>query len=67
MQIKGDERGYVIGDAIGAVSTLPFRYYPKAAHVANRLGRIVAYVLHNPVQAGLCAEWQHWPFTYLAS
>ena len=43
MQIKGDERGYVIGDAIGAVSTLPFRYYPKAAHVANRLGRIVAY------------------------
>ncbi len=43
MQIKGDERGYVIGDAIGAVSPLPFRYYPKSAHVANRLGRIVAY------------------------
>jgi len=43
MQIRGDERAYVIGDAIGAVSPLPFRYYPKSAHVANRLGRVVAY------------------------
>lgn len=43
MQIKGDERSFVIGDAIAAVSPLPFRYYPKSAHIANRLGRIVAY------------------------
>ena len=43
MQVKGDERAFVIGDAIQAVSPLPFRYYPKSAHVANRLGRIVAY------------------------
>lgn len=43
MQVKGDERAFVIGDAIRAVSPLPFRYYPKSAHVANRLGRIVAY------------------------
>ena len=43
MQVRGDERAFVIGDAIRAVSPLPFRYYPKSAHVANRLGRIVAY------------------------
>lgn len=43
MQIKGEERSFVIGDAIAAVSPLPFRYYPKSAHIANRLGRIVAY------------------------
>ncbi len=43
MQVKGDERAFVIGDAIQAVSSLPFRYYPKSAHIANRLGRIVAY------------------------
>lgn len=43
MQIRGDARSYVIGDAIAAVSPLDFRYYPKSAHIANRLGRIVAY------------------------
>ena len=43
MQVAGDERAFVIGDAIQAVSSLPFRYYPKSAHIANRLGRIVAY------------------------
>ncbi len=43
MQVKGDERVFVIGDAIRAVSTLPFGYYPKSAHIANRLGRIVAH------------------------
>ena len=43
MQVKGDARSFVIGDAIAAVSPLPFRYYPKSAHIANRLGRIVAY------------------------
>ncbi|HQO52174.1 MAG TPA: FAD-dependent oxidoreductase [Ottowia sp.] len=43
MQVRGDERTFVIGDAIQAVSSLPFRYYPKSAHIANRLGRIVAY------------------------
>ncbi|QTD46397.1 NAD(P)/FAD-dependent oxidoreductase [Ottowia testudinis] len=49
MQLQGDERSFVIGDAIGAVSTLDFRYYPKAAHVANRLGRIVAYQISERI------------------
>ena len=36
-----DERIFVIGDAVGAVSPL-FGHYPKSAHVAVRMARIVA-------------------------
>lgn len=38
---KSDDRVYVIGDAMGAVSK-QFGHYPKAGHVANYFGRIVA-------------------------
>ncbi|MEJ5224456.1 MAG: transposase [Anaerolineales bacterium] len=31
----------------------------------EELGRIVAYILHNPVKAGLTKEWTEWKFTYL--
>lgn len=29
------------------------------------LHRIVAYVVNNPVKAGLVTEWQAWPWTYV--
>jgi REP element-mobilizing transposase RayT len=29
------------------------------------LERIIAYVLHNPVKAGLVTDWQSWPWTYV--
>jgi REP element-mobilizing transposase RayT len=29
------------------------------------LDRTVRYVLNNPVEAGLCGEWQNWPWTYV--
>ncbi len=29
------------------------------------LRRIVAYVVNNPVKAGLVTEWQAWPWTYV--
>nr|WP_262903337.1 transposase [Hymenobacter psoromatis] len=37
-------------------------------HVVRQgeLARIIAYVLENPVKAGLAADWQQWPHTYLA-
>jgi len=38
---KADDRVYVIGDAMGAVSK-QFGHYPKAGHVANYFGKIVA-------------------------
>lgn len=41
LQSRADERIFVIGDAVGAVSPL-FGHYPKSGHVANRMGRIVA-------------------------
>jgi REP element-mobilizing transposase RayT len=28
--------------------------------------RIIAYILDNPVKAGLVKDWQDWPFTYFA-
>ena len=43
LTMKGDDDVYVIGDAVGQVSPLPnFLFYPKAGHVANAHGRIVA-------------------------
>jgi len=37
-------------------------------HVVRRgeLERILAYVVENPVKAGLVEDWQQWPYTYLA-
>ena len=32
----------------------------------GELERILAYVVENPVKAGLVEDWQQWPHTYLA-
>ncbi len=32
----------------------------------GELERIISYVLENPVKAGLVAEWERWPYSYLA-
>ncbi|PKO91184.1 MAG: pyridine nucleotide-disulfide oxidoreductase [Betaproteobacteria bacterium HGW-Betaproteobacteria-10] len=37
----GDDRVFVIGDSVGAVSTL-FGHYPKTGEIASRMGQIVA-------------------------
>ena len=29
------------------------------------LKRIIAYVLNNPVKAGLVENWQDWPYSYV--
>ncbi len=39
--LKDDPQVFVIGDSVGAVSP-QFGHYPKAGHVANRMGRSVA-------------------------
>jgi putative transposase len=31
----------------------------------GRFGYVVAYVLNNPVKAGLCTQWREFPHTYL--
>ncbi len=41
LHLKNDPNVYVIGDAVGLVSP-QFLFYPKAGHVANQQGRIVA-------------------------
>lgn len=30
------------------------------------LRRIMEYILHNPVKAGLVKDWQDWPYSYVA-
>ena len=41
LTLKNDPDVYVIGDAVGLVSP-QFQFYPKAGHVANQHGQIVA-------------------------
>lgn len=41
LNARGDERVFLIGDAIGPVSPL-FGHYPKSGHMAYQQGRIVA-------------------------
>ncbi len=39
--------------------------YDHYARNDEELGRIVAYIINNPVKAGLAKEWTEWKFTYL--
>ena len=41
LHARADERIFLVGDALGAVSPL-FGHYPKSGHMASRQGRIVA-------------------------
>ncbi len=48
LNLRDDRDVYVIGDAVGAVSP-QFNFYPKAGHVANYQGRIVARYIADRV------------------
>ncbi len=47
--LRDDNRVFVIGDSVGAVS-LQFGHYPKSGHVANRMGRSVARYIAQQAQ-----------------
>jgi NADPH-dependent 2,4-dienoyl-CoA reductase/sulfur reductase-like enzyme len=49
LNMKDDPDVYVIGDSVGMVSP-QFRFYPKAGHVANYQGRIVAKYITERVK-----------------
>jgi REP element-mobilizing transposase RayT len=38
--------------------------YDHVVRNPDEWGRIVNYVLHNPVKAGLAETWEAWPWTY---
>ncbi|RTQ49522.1 hypothetical protein EJV47_11890 [Hymenobacter gummosus] len=45
----------------------PFWQHESYDHIvrhAAELERIIAYVLNNPVKAGLCSSWKEWPHSY---
>ncbi len=44
LHLKGDDRVYVIGDAVGVVAP-SFRFYPKSGHVAHSHGQIVSHYI----------------------
>ncbi|CAN5877497.1 transposase [soil metagenome] len=39
-------------------------YYDHVVRDGAELQRVVAYVLENPVKAGLCENWEEWPYSY---
>jgi REP element-mobilizing transposase RayT len=39
--------------------------YDRVVRDGVESSRIIAYILNNPVKAGLTAEWQKWPHSYL--
>jgi REP element-mobilizing transposase RayT len=38
-------------------------YYDHLIRSSEQFGRLLIYVLENPVKAGLCQRWDQWPWT----
>ena len=38
--------------------------YDHVVRDENELGRIVEYVLNNPVKVGFCENWEDWKYSY---
>ena len=38
-------------------------YYDHLIRSSEQFGRLVIYILQNPVKAGLCNTWDQWPWT----
>jgi len=38
--------------------------YDHIVRNGEEMQRVVAYVVTNPVKAGLVENWEHWPYTY---
>jgi putative transposase len=41
--------------------------YDHVVRDEKEFERILAYIVNNPVKAGLAANWQDWPYTYVNS
>ncbi len=67
-QIMHTMKGYTAGQANQLLGrTGEFWLHESYDHYVRdqaELERIIAYVVNNPVKAGLVADWQAWPWTY---
>ena len=67
-QIMHTMKGYSAGNAnrlLGRSSAFWLHEsYDHCVQSEAELERIVAYVVNNPVKAGLVSDWQAWPWTY---
>lgn len=68
-QIMHTMKGYTAGRANQLLDRSgAFWLHESYDHFARdeaELERIIAYVVNNPVKAGLVSEWQAWPWTYV--
>lgn len=39
-------------------------YYDHRIRNSEQLSKLIAYILDNPVKAGLCSRWNEWPWTF---
>ncbi len=67
-QIMHTMKGYTAGQAnrhLGRTGAFWLHEsYDHCVRSEAELERIIAYVVNNPVKAGLAPEWQAWPWTY---
>ena len=67
-QIMHTVKGYTAGRAnrlLGRAGAFwQHESYDHYVRNAAELERVVAYVVNNPVKAGLVTDWQAWPWTY---
>ena len=67
-QIMHTMKGYTAGQANRLLKRAgafwQHESYDHYVRSAAELERIVAYVVNNPVKAGLVTDWQAWPWTY---
>lgn len=41
--------------------------YDRVVRDVDELGRVIDYVLNNPVKAGLCTDWQTYQYNFVNS
>jgi REP element-mobilizing transposase RayT len=42
-------------------------YYDHRIRSSEEFGRLVLYIIENPIKAKLCSSWQAWPWTFLST
>lgn len=65
--LKG-RTGYACNQILGRKGRFWSReFYDHVVRDEAELARVTAYIIHNPVKAGLVDDWEQWPYTYAAA
>ena len=64
-QLKS-KSGYACAQLLGTYGAFwQHESYDHVVRNEKEFERILAYIVNNPVKAGLIVEWQRWPYTYV--